>query len=230
MNRTIILTLSVILIFILNSCGNKYMIRGTQEFGDVTHFFEGGWKISSLKKESANIFNDTFDKGSSTFYFDDRVLKYELNVSRAKLDGMAKEWRKRFPDAKVEEVKIVINSVWEVDDKGKTIIINEHSYDIAMKGSGKDLDKIQIEEAAKLTATEEAERERGRHGALEGAVIGFAMKKAKATSDLHIKMPERYTFRFSGNKQTLSLCAKDNYRGGDDISNCIHQISLTKTD
>ncbi|MCK4417903.1 MAG: hypothetical protein KAV99_07020 [Candidatus Latescibacteria bacterium] len=194
-------SISVILMIIACASTNKYMIKASSEFGDVTKHFIGEWAVTSYEAGGNNLLDNPYEKAKVTFDFDTRKVKYEIWVSETYLSEKMLDWKKKYPDLKVDEYRINLTADWNIGKGGEILYIDNKIVNLVLKGSGENFEGFYGWERTKLEATKSV----GKGGGLAGLAASFAAKKVTGTSELFPPISSQYNFRFAKDKRHVRI-------------------------
>ena len=196
---------AIFFVFLFGCGSNKYMIRDTKEYGNVTRYFIGNWAVAEYKVSSNNLLDTTFDKIAIEFDFATRTAKFTFWVSEGKLAEKLIDWKKKFPNLEITEYKIVVTTQWRISESGNILYFDEQKPNLVIKGSGENFEGFYTWERTRFEAGKNIGKDKG----LAGMLMNKAAKVATGTNDLFPHIPSQSNFRFSKDKRFLSIRSID---------------------
>jgi len=203
--------LSMIIAFIiftsLTSCSsNQYMIRNTDEYKDVTKHITGEWEIASHIIGNLDPFKKAFEKGTFSLSFTDRNAKFSFEVTKKYIDSQLDDWKKDYPDLKIDNYRVITKADWYVGKDGERIFFKRISNSVEIEGSGENFAGFFASEQAKYIASENIGKDNG----FVGMMLNAATKEVTGTSELFPKIEKNYFLRIASDRESFIMSNGDN--------------------
>ncbi len=197
------LTILFVSLLILSNCSstNKYMVKDTNEYSEITAKLLGNWGVTQYNVDGKNLLKSKYEKMTTDFDFLTRTVKFSIWVSEGEIGDKLLSWKKKFPGIKVDEYKIIYSANWKVSSDGKYVAFSEPNTDLTIKGSGNNFDGFYQWEKGKFNMAKSSD-----DGSLLGSALGSITKAATGTSDLFPEIEDSYKiYSISQNGKAIKL-------------------------
>ncbi|OQY37548.1 MAG: hypothetical protein B6229_08245 [Spirochaetaceae bacterium 4572_7] len=176
------------------------MERDTEEFNSVTTHINGSWTLKSFLKGDSDLMESVYETGNMDFEFDNEMVNITYIAKKAYVADKMFEWKKEYPDLKVDSYKVVQTGNWHVDKKGEAIFFDEIKTDLIITGSGSNFESFYAWEKSKVEMTKGA----AESGGLLGKVLA---QSVTGTKDLFPEISEAmgYWINLDSNTSILNL-------------------------
>lgn len=163
---------------------------------------QGSWTMNAFYTNKVNVIGTTFDTGTLNLDWARRKATFTLELKRSTIDAKLADWKKDYPDLKIDSYKIIADATWRFDKKAETIFFDYEDSNIEIRGSGANYEGFLAWELSKFAISKSAKQSTGLLSGIVGAVAGAVTK----TEDYFVK-PEfgvgYWIFDLSGNAMTL---------------------------
>ncbi len=196
----------LVIAFLLSNCSstNPFMKEGTQEYQKATAKMIGNWNVTEFKNDGKNLIGSKYEKITADFVFPNRTVTFEILVAKSTLKNKLIDWKKEYPNIKVDEYKIKFTANWDVADD-IFVYFNEPKYELIINGTGENFDGFVAWEKTKFEAANSVD-----DGSLLGGALGSLAKSATGTSDLFPEFGRSYKYKIFTDKPGFSLNDDDN--------------------
>jgi len=175
----------------LNNCSstNNFMVKGTEDYLKATDKIIGDWGVTEYVVNGKNLLKGKYKRMIANFDFPTRTAKFTLWVTESTISDKLMDWKREFPDIKVDEYKITYTANWEIADD-LYLYLNDPVTDIAITGDGDNFESFYNWEKSKFNMAKSVD-----NGSLLGAALGSLAQSATGTIDL---FPEfSYSYKYS---------------------------------
>lgn len=213
MKRVITLILAVAIILPVYAKKNMYMIKGTDEYKNVTAKLISDWGVTSyIKGDDGEQIDNSYK--SIVFSFkesekdgDEGIATYIFTLKDSVAEERFADWKKKYEDITMESYAIKGELEWEVSKSGEILHLENATYTVDIKGTGKKLKNFVNYEQGLIESASAANNS----GSLQGMIMGGVMKSASGTSGYFPSIPDQCNPIFEESKLELKTTSKNKF-------------------
>lgn len=182
------------------SSGNPYMKRGNEKFEAFTSKLLGEWDIASYSLKGDEKIGRTYAGGKLVFDEPEPGDRrgqavFTLPLSAETIRTMSDEWKKKWPELKVETYNVIVVSHWQISKDGRVLFLEDPLVSAEITGKGKGINDLIGWENGKLQSTSVAQAGDGRRG----FAFGKIMQATSGISSYYPELPAQSRFSVASN-------------------------------
>lgn len=200
------LSATIILIFSISITSvfakkNPYMVKGTEEYKNVTEKVIGNWEITSyVRNDRGEQISDIYKKATLELLFDNNKrnnVVWKFYLSDSVVQARSTDDREKDSTLKIDNYILIFNGKWDIYDKEPNLFrfTMDDNPEIEIMGSGNTIKDFESGQNALLGGTNALKNISGP----AGFIASKAAKSKTGFNDIIAQFPYKAEFAIEGN-------------------------------